>query len=125
MVFDFWVLRMKPLTQKQFETLEFIRAHIESNGYPPTMREISDAFGWASANSAMLHIRALERKGFVIVTPGASRGIKIIGDSKSNPEKLAQALRVIRAWAQFDADAGFRQTLTPRDVLKLCDGALS
>ena len=44
-----------------------------------------------------------------------------------NPDRMVQALRVIRTWAAFDMEEnrGHRAALMPADVVELCDEALS
>jgi repressor LexA len=66
------------LTSRQNQILELIRASISKNGYPPTRAEIADRLGFRSANAAEEHLRALARKGFIEMTPGASRGIRLL-----------------------------------------------
>ena len=47
------------LTPRQQEILDFIRSTLEVLGAPPTRMEISHAFGFASANAAEDHLKAL------------------------------------------------------------------
>lgn len=65
------------LTAKQQEILDFIRQAIEETGFPPTRAEIAKAFRYSSPNAAEEHLRTLERKGAIELTPGASRGIRL------------------------------------------------
>jgi repressor LexA len=66
---------MEQLTPRQQEILDFIRAHTERSGFPPTRAEICRAMGFRSPNAAEEHLRTLVRKGAIDMTPGASRGI--------------------------------------------------
>lgn len=68
------------LTVRQSEILRFIRRTIGRNGMPPTRAEICEALGFRSPNAAEEHLRALERKGAIEMVPGASRGIRILGE---------------------------------------------
>ena len=79
---------METLTDKQARVLEFLKDHARKQGYPPTMREIGEHFGF-SFPAAKGHLSALERKGYIKLEPGKSRGIDIIGDEE---EPLAEAL---------------------------------
>ncbi len=67
----------KPLTPRQNEILHLIETHVEESGFPPTRAEICTAMGFSSPNSAETHLRALERKGVIEMTSGASRGIRL------------------------------------------------
>jgi len=68
---------MHELTPRQQQILRLIRSHIADSGYPPTRAEICRAMSFRSPNAAEAHLRALERKGMIEMTPGASRGLKL------------------------------------------------
>lgn len=70
---------MNELTHRQAEVLQLIAEFIQESGFPPTRAEISQKLGFRSANAAEDHLRALERKGYIEMLPGASRGIRIVG----------------------------------------------
>ena len=65
---------MDKLTPRQQEILDFIRNSLEVLGAPPTRVEISQAFGFASPNAAEDHLRALAKKGAIVLEPGSARG---------------------------------------------------
>ena len=65
------------LTARQQEILELIRSEIRRTGFPPTRVEIAQALGFRSPNAAEDHLKALARKGAIILTAGASRGIRL------------------------------------------------
>jgi len=52
------------LTERQQAILDFINEHVDSNGFPPSFREIGRHFGIYPA-TVQDHIAALERKGFL------------------------------------------------------------
>jgi repressor LexA len=68
---------MEELTRRQAEILDFIRDAIEENGYPPTLAEIADYFGFRSNTAAVDHLKALARKNVIEITEGVSRGIRL------------------------------------------------
>ncbi len=72
---------LKLLTPRQVEILQLIEAHVEESGFPPTRAEICAAMGFSSPNAAETHLRALERKGVIEMTSGASRGIRLTQQS--------------------------------------------
>ena len=65
------------LTTKQRAVYEFIKARIEEEHCPPTVREIADHFGIRSPKGASDHLAMLERKGWITRTAGLSRGIQL------------------------------------------------
>ena len=68
---------MDTLTERQSEILRLIRELTEVSGYPPTRAEIAERMGFRSVNAAEQHLRALERKGAIEISSGASRGIRV------------------------------------------------
>ncbi len=68
---------MEPLTERQSEILRLIRELTEASGFPPTRAEIARSMGFRSVNAAEQHLRALEKKGVLDISSGASRGIRI------------------------------------------------
>ena len=66
---------MKNLTKRQEEILNLIKKHISELGFPPTRADISNKLGFKSPNAAEQHLRAIEKKGFIKILSGASRGI--------------------------------------------------
>jgi repressor LexA len=53
------------VTQRQREVLSFISDHIRAHNYPPTIRQIGDAFDFRSTNATADHLKALIRKGLI------------------------------------------------------------
>ena len=71
---------MKNLTKRQEEILNLIKSHIQDLGFPPTRADIAKSLGFKSPNAAEQHLRAIEKKGFISILSGASRGI-ILNDT--------------------------------------------
>ena len=74
---------MKNLTKRQEEILNLIKTHILDLGFPPTRADIAKTLGFKSPNAAEQHLRAIEKKGFIKILSGASRGI-VLNDSESD-----------------------------------------
>ena len=74
---------MKNLTKRQQEILNLIKNHILDFGFPPTRADIAKTLGFKSPNAAEQHLRAIEKKGFIKILSGASRGI-VLSDSNSD-----------------------------------------
>jgi len=68
---------MNELTARQAEVLQLIADFLQATGFPPTRAEIARQLGFRSANASEDHLRALERKGYIEMLPGASRGIRL------------------------------------------------
>jgi repressor LexA len=66
------------LTSKQQMILEFLKAEIKQNGYPPTVREICDAVNLSSTSTVHAHLETLERKGYIRRSPAKNRATEIL-----------------------------------------------
>ena len=71
---------MLKLTARQQTVLSFIQEFMEAEGMPPTRAEIAKALGFRSVNAAEDHLKALVRKQAITITPGTSRGIRLLGN---------------------------------------------
>ena len=92
------------LTSRQIEILELITKAIDESGSPPTRAEIATQLGFASANAAEEHLRALAKKGYIELTPGTSRGIRI-------PQRFNQTHHTNK-YRQMSLPSGALQQLT-------------
>ena len=69
---------MSALSPKQLEVLAFIQQFLERQGLPPTRGEIALGLGLKNRQGIDQHLRALAGKGAIELTPGISRGIKLL-----------------------------------------------
>lgn len=74
---------MQQLTERQQQVLDVITASLAKVGCPPTLREISDSIGTKGTATAIAHLEALERKGYVN-RRGGSRGIMLTNQPPSS-----------------------------------------
>ena len=95
------------LTQRQQQVLGFIQVFSETNGVPPTVREIGGHFH-VTPRAAFDHLRALERKGYLrrrstagrtsraltlVVPPQTKREVPILGRIAAGAPLLAEENR--------------------------------
>jgi repressor LexA len=66
----------QPLTARQREALDFITHCLDERGYPPTLREIGEHMGIRSTNGVNDHLKALERKGYLVREELKSRALR-------------------------------------------------
>jgi repressor LexA len=79
------------LTARQQEVFDLIKSNIRRTGFPPTRAEIAKSLGFRSANAAEDHLKALAKKGAIILTPGTSRGIRLnpeLDDSQQHKDTI-------------------------------------
>jgi repressor LexA len=79
---------MESMTQRQHQVLDYIARHLDQHSYPPTLREISAEIGTSGTVSALHHLKALERKGYISRDAGSSRGITLAGSQRPALLKL-------------------------------------
>lgn len=68
----------EPLTKRQQEILDLIRATVASRGYPPSVREIGEAVGLSSPSSVHSHLSSLVEYGYLRRDPSKPRAIKVV-----------------------------------------------
>ncbi|MCX5719924.1 MAG: repressor LexA, partial [Nitrospirae bacterium] len=85
---------MRNLTERQKKIIEFLKSYVKDHGYPPTMRETGEHFGftWPAARG---HLIALEKKGVIRINPLKSRGIEILGLKQKDALELPVAGRIM------------------------------
>ncbi len=66
---------MEELTERQREILAFIVKETETRGFPPTIREIGEHMDIRSTNGVSDHLKALERKGYLLRGEQQSRSL--------------------------------------------------
>ncbi len=77
----------KGLTKRQQLILQFILDYVQSEGYPPSIREIGKHFEIGSLRGVTVHLDALERKGF-ISRSNTPRSIKVIHPSYQSGNRV-------------------------------------
>lgn len=76
----------KPLTPRQAQVVRFIRNHITSRGFPPTLKEIASDFGITPAAAAG-HLDAAAKKGVLRRQANQARAITLTGDENVGSDK--------------------------------------
>jgi repressor LexA len=85
---------MKELTKQQSKVLACVEVYLNKTGFPPTRAEICKELGFKSPNAAEMHLRALEKKGYIAIQSGSSRGLSII-KSQQSFESMRDSMPVI------------------------------
>lgn len=77
------------LTERQQQVLDFIRGCLEERGFPPTLREIGQHMGIRSTNGVNDHLKALERKGYLVREGLKSRALRPVDMPLGKPSVTA------------------------------------
>lgn len=70
------------LTEKQQLILSYIKEFTGIHGFPPSIREIGEAFRIAPP-SVLSHLKAIEKKGFIRREPFKPRCLEIINKDRA------------------------------------------
>ncbi len=83
------------LSNRQHRIVEYIKAFILDNGYPPTIREIGKAVGISSTSVVNYNLNVLQRVGCISRDRTVSRGIKLsshVEMPRARPEVISVPL---------------------------------
>jgi repressor LexA len=76
------------LTDRQRQILEFVNAHVERHGYPPTVREIGQAVGLTSPSTVHAHLARLESAGLIRRDATKPRALEVIDGGRTRQRPL-------------------------------------
>ncbi len=71
------------LTDRRAEVLELILKHQETNGYPPSFRELQEEMGIASVSTLAFHLERLRDGGYVTWSEKIARTLKVTPKGKT------------------------------------------
>jgi SOS-response transcriptional repressor LexA len=73
----------RPVTARQRQVLDAIVAFMADQNYAPTLRELGGLLGIKSTTAVTDHLRALEHKGWVVMTKNQARSLTLTGKAKA------------------------------------------
>lgn len=71
---------MKPITYRQRAALQAIIKLTDAQGYPPTVREISEEIGLTSSSTTQGLLDKLEEKGYIKRQGHTPRALRVLRD---------------------------------------------
>jgi repressor LexA len=80
--------RIKTISPRQKEILDFIERQTNERGYPPSVREIGEAVGLTSPSTVHTHLLTLQRLGYLRRDPTKPRAIEVRYDPTSGAAGL-------------------------------------
>jgi repressor LexA len=95
---------MAPIVYKrQKQILDFIKQHIQVEGFAPTLKQIAEAMGVSSLATVHEHLTTLEAKGLIRRRKGRTRAIFLVQKEMATSEPLSvPILGFIAAGAPID-----------------------
>jgi repressor LexA len=115
----------KDLTKRQDKILRFVMDYIQSEGYPPSIREIGTEFQIGSLRGVTVHLDALERKGY-ITRSNTPRSIKVIHPSftTSTRATMLPLIGSIAAGIPIEAQENVEDLIpVPSEMVRNIEGA--
>ena len=116
---------MKQITKRQLTVLEIITRSIKEKGYPPTLKELADALGVSSKNSAVKHLTALAKKGYIVWEDNKARGIRMLekaGRMGSENEMSLPLVGSVTAGEPMLAEENIERYISvPRSLVRSAD----
>jgi repressor LexA len=85
-------------SEQQIQIFEFIQAHLQETGRPPTFEEIRLALKLSSKSLVAHHVKALVAAGLVERTPQVSRGLRPTPPSGRRAQRGGSFLLPIKGW---------------------------
>jgi repressor LexA len=76
----------KGLTDKQRRILEYIIDFQREHSFPPTIRELCEAFEIGSLRGVTVHLEALARKNYITRVKHTSRSIRVLTPDPRDPQ---------------------------------------
>lgn len=106
-----------PLTRRQREILDYIRRHIEANGYAPSFEEIAEEFRFQSLATVHEHLVNLERKGVIRRNYNESRAIEILPERGVSGASEIPVLGLVAAGLPIEAAVHDEMIAVPDGML--------
>lgn len=75
-------METKKLTKSQEKVLTFIKKYSAEHGFPPAIREICEGVGLSSPATVFVHIKNLEKEGYLRTTNNKFRTIEILVENE-------------------------------------------
>lgn len=78
-------IKVKPITGRQKEALDFISSFVRDNGYAPSLRELATFLKTNNTSTAQYFVKELEKKGYLKRDHYKNRGITPIVQKQTVP----------------------------------------
>lgn len=83
------------LTPREQQIMELITKSIETNGYPPSVREIGQAVGLLSSSTVHNYLKRLEVKGYLRRDPTKPRAMEILGPENQGRRRQVRFVPIL------------------------------
>ncbi len=105
-----------PLTKRQKEILDYLKAFIDENGYAPSFEEICCHFGYTSLATVHEHLSNLERKGYILRSYRKSRSVEF--PAQTEPSVALPLLGTVAAGLPVEAIEDTETLSIPGEMIR-------
>jgi len=113
---------MPAMNDRAREILTYIQRFSRDHGYPPTIREIGEAFEINSTNGVRYYLQMLEQGGFMKRSSKRSRGIELTSAQRGYAPTGIPVLGRVAAGQPTLAEENFDSRLDTNDLFGAPDG---
>lgn len=71
------------LRERDGQSLRFIAQYVQTNGYPPTIREVARELNVSSTSTAQQSVERLVRRGWISISSKSARTMRITPEGMS------------------------------------------
>ncbi len=109
----------RPRGDNQQRILEYIKAEIQTKGYPPSVREIANAVGLKSTSTVHGHLQRLEKRGLLHRDAMKPRAMEVVGDPNfvRNSTQAVPLVGNVQAGCPILAEQNLEEYVTLPDVM--------
>ena len=105
-----------PLTKRQKEILDYLKAFIDEMGYAPSFEEICRHFGYTSLATVHEHLSNLERKGYILRSYRESRSVQF--PAQAEPSVALPLLGTVAAGLPVEAIEDTETLSIPGEMIR-------
>jgi len=110
-------VKVRPLTKRQREILNFLNEFIEHQGYAPSLEEIGRRFGLSSLATVHKHLTNLQEKGFIRRSWNRSRSVELIPTRTGGRALELPLLGHVAAGVPIEAVVSSETVAVPEDLV--------
>ena len=107
----------KPLTRRQREIYDYVRAFVDEQGYSPSLEEIGGHFGLSSVATVHKHVQHLVEKGYLRKAWNRSRSVEPLEEGTGGMVELPLA-GVVAAGAPIEAVELSERIAVPAEMVR-------
>ena len=107
----------KDLTKRQNDVLKYIKKYTAAHGFPPTIREICKGLDLSSTATVFVHIKNLEKNGYVRTSDNKFRTLELLVENEYETKK--EEIIIVPLLGKITAGSPITAIETPNEYFDL------